>query len=219
MKKKTTNPAIQPSRHCPKEDPLPDIPVDVTHVYTRQHKTTGLQPPFEGPFRIASRPSRSTVQLEVGVYNNGEPRYEIRHLNDLRLAHPESLAAPAVRPKLGRPSATVQVDVQTSTEATNQFLPSQPSQQLPKPPPFSQNKQAAGRSNQMHGTDANSNRDSHATSSANDEFQGVLTGPPPAQPFGRPVRRTRNPNPVYVDSFWLASALQAPVPVMVESPQ
>ena len=54
-----------------------------------------------------------------------------------------------------------------------------------------------------------SNQESRALpSSANEEFQGVITGPPPAQAFnGRPVRSTRNPHPNYVDSFWLASAI------------
>ena len=81
------------------------MPEEATHAYTRQHKTTGLQAPYEGPFRIESRPSRSTVRLEVGVYSSGEKRYEIRHLNDIKFAHPGSLAAPASRPKLGRPTS------------------------------------------------------------------------------------------------------------------
>ena len=137
-----------------------------------------------------------------------------------KLAHPDSLAAPAVRPKLGRPATSSSSKLQSSTEETPR-----PANRFPQPPaessssPSTANKQAAG---QVNGTSPGA---SHATSilpervlaseadtgSANEEFQGVITGPPPAQAFSRPVRSTRNPNPSYVDSFWLASAIsQAP---------
>ena len=197
VRKKTANPAVQPSRHSPLEKPLPEIPANVTHVYTRQHKTTGLQPPFEGPFRIASRPSRSTVKLEVGIYNNGEARYEIRHLNDLRLAHPESLVAPAVRPKLGRPSAvTSQSDVQIQTEtptnsndANNQNRFPQPSQ----PSTLSENKQT-GRPAELGKLPANN----HETSNPTNRVPASGSG---GGSSTRPVRVTRNPNPQYVDAL------------------
>ena len=103
----------QPSNHKPPEKPLPGIPLGATHAYTKQHQTTGLQCPYEGPFKIDSQPSKSTVKLIVGYYKSGEERYEIRHLDDLKFAHPESLAAPASRPALGRP-ATVQVESPTT---------------------------------------------------------------------------------------------------------
>ena len=83
VKIKTAGPAIQTSS-TPHSKPLPD---NFTHVYVRQHKTTGLQAPFEGPFRVESRPSQSTVKIEVGFFKNGEPRYEIRHINDIKVAH------------------------------------------------------------------------------------------------------------------------------------
>ena len=104
VKLKTDNAAVQPSRHNQPEKGLKDIPAGVTHVYTRQHQTKGLDCPYEGPFRIAERLSRSTIKIEVGLFKNGEKRYEVRHLNDVRLAHPDSLAAPVHRPKLGRPT-------------------------------------------------------------------------------------------------------------------
>ena len=65
---------------------------------------------------------RSTVRIEVGHYKSGEKRYEIRHFNDLKIAHPDSLAAPAVRPALGRPSKirSDQTEVQIQTEAQAQ---------------------------------------------------------------------------------------------------
>ena len=99
----TNNKAMQTSRHNPPEKPLSDIPDGVTHAYTRQHQTTGLQPNFEGPFRIDGRVSKSVLRLEVGCYKDGTKCYELRHLNDLKMSHPKSLAAPAERPRLGRP--------------------------------------------------------------------------------------------------------------------
>ena len=50
VKQKTNVETKQPSRHNSPEKPLPDIPVGVSHVYTRQHHQSGPQPNFEGPF-------------------------------------------------------------------------------------------------------------------------------------------------------------------------
>ena len=210
VRSNTANPPMPTSNHSKPEDKLPDIPSNVTHVYTRQHKATGLQCPYEGPFPIVERPSRSTVKIDVGSYKSGERRYEIRHFNDLKLAHPDSLAAPAARPKLGRPSkTTVQPDGQVTTDDRVQTEGS-PSPQNRFPNPTVGADDVTGSSSKQAvlppvGTSKQSN---HATSSANEEFQGVITGPPPAQAFGgRPVRATRNPNPSYIDSLWLASAI------------
>ena len=135
------------------------------------------------------------------MFNNGEKRYEIVHLNDLRLAHPESMAAPASRPKLGRPKTTTTVspDVTHSTE-------------VPKPPMWSsdgKSKQTSstGRApRQTVGTDEPINhetspKDRGPSLTANEEFQGTITGPPPQPAFRRPTRSTRNPNPYYIDGF------------------
>ena len=103
VRSKTDRKISQPSRHSKVETPLPGIAEDVTHVYTRQHQTTGLQSHFEGPFRIEERVSRSIFKLEVGSYKDGRKRFELRHLNDLKPAHPKSIAAPASQPRLGRP--------------------------------------------------------------------------------------------------------------------
>ena len=117
------------------QKPLAGIPEGVTHVFTRQHKAVGLQTPWEGPFKIASRPSRSTVQIKVGNYKNGEKRYEVRHFNDLKLAHPDSLAAPAVRPALGRPAKTsAPLKSPSSTDAVPLRTPPN---RFPNPPPSS----------------------------------------------------------------------------------
>ena len=195
IRTKTNVPARQTSRHNKPERPLPDLPEGISHVYTREHQTTGLQTPFMGPFKVHSRTSRSTFKIEVGTYADGTKRYEIRHVNDLKIAHPESMASPVERPKLGRPSTSS--NGQTSTEVTPpQPTPSNhfPSSQLPNPPPQLKNKQAV----------ATGHQDGSATRVANNHATSNLDnrGPPPVKAFtGRPIRTTRNPAPCYVDSI------------------
>ena len=121
VRNKTQIVATQPSRHNPPQTALPGIPEGVTQAYTRQHQRTGLQAPFEGPFDIHSRPSRSTVKLKVGTFKDGEDRFEIRHVNDLKFAHPDSLAAPIQRPRRGRPSA--RVDSPSTTDGQTMAAP------------------------------------------------------------------------------------------------
>ena len=103
QRKRNNRSAIQTSNHATPEKPLPSIPPNITHVYTRQHKATGLQSPFSGPFFIEERLSNSTFKIRVGYNVKGDPLYEVRHLNDLKLAHPGSNTAEASRPKRGRP--------------------------------------------------------------------------------------------------------------------
>ena len=82
---------------------VPEPPLSVTHVYTKQHNKVGLDATFAGPFEIHSRPSRSTAKIQVGLTKKGEPRYELRHWKDLRVAHMRPEAEVASRPARGRP--------------------------------------------------------------------------------------------------------------------
>ena len=107
QRKRNSKSAIQTSSHTKPEKQLPPIPTNVTHVYTKQHKATGLQAPYAGPFFIEERLSNSTVKIRVGYNVKGEPLYEVRHFNDLKLSHPNSNAAEASRPKRGRPNKTM----------------------------------------------------------------------------------------------------------------
>ena len=188
VRNKTDNEAIQPSRHNLPETQLPDIPLDVTHVYTRQHNTTGLQAHFEGPFRIAERVSRSVLKLEVGTYKGGQKRYEFRHLNDIKLAHPKSLAAPAERPKLGRPSAT---PTSTSSDGSG-------------PTGIATPEGATNPSNQLTDLPVDTLPEVQSPPSVPDsESKQTFSGREPAkiQTSKLPRRSTRNPNPIYVDSI------------------
>ena len=76
VKISTANQAHQASRHNPAEKLLQDIPPDVTRVYVRQHHTKGLEAPYEGPFNIEERISRSVIKIDVGRYKDGSKRFE-----------------------------------------------------------------------------------------------------------------------------------------------
>ena len=183
--------AVQPSNHQAPEKPLPGFPDGATHAYTRQHKTTGLQAHYEGPFRIDSRVSRSVVRLEVGVYKDGQKRFELRHINDLKFAHPSSLAAEAQRPKLGRPGSS-------STNTSNLAESLEPTDD-----------------NLSLSTNMASNRFSDPNPPAQ---KGATDKQTPAEiqteagNRTRPIRATRNQNPVYVDAISLDVTGPPPVP-------
>ena len=104
QRKRNSKTAIQTSNHNAPQKPLKDIPENVKFVYTRQHKSTGLQPSFAGPFELVERLSKSTIKIKVGEKVSGEDIYEVRHLNDIKLSSHDSLTAPVSRPKRGRPS-------------------------------------------------------------------------------------------------------------------
>ena len=212
VRKATSNPAVPTSSHNEPEKSLKSIPLDVKYVYTRQHHTKGLQAPYEGPFEIESRPSRSTVKICVGTYKTGEKRYEIRHFNDLKLAHPDSPAACAKRPTLGRPSVQVESPAQTEQQ------PSQPSPPAPSDPsnrlssPDNQMSTNPAGENKQTNSSGKSNSANHATSKAEERVPAfhptsAERGPPPVKPFKsrQPSRATRNPSPKYVDAMWSAS--------------
>ena len=170
VRNRTLLPAKQPSRHNRPEVPLAGLPEGVTQVFTKQHQTTGLQAPYEGPFEIHSQPSRSTVKLKVGKFKSGEDIFEIRHLNDLKFAHPESLAAPAQRPKRGRPSSHPGVPQSTEQQQSPPSRFQQPEKE-PEPEPVDQPVEP-------------STRPQRSTRNPNPLYvDAITTGPPPLLGF------------------------------------
>ena len=139
--------AIPPSLHKPnpKVESLPD---SVTHVYVRQHNTKGLAPRYLGPFPVTNRPSRSTIEIKVGLTKAGDDRLELRHVSDVKVAHMRDDAVIATRPKRGRPpkiqnssnpNASKQIASEHSTPDSQPFhgFPTQVSTiDLSRPPPF-----------------------------------------------------------------------------------
>ena len=148
----------------PVKHEIPEPPDSVTHVYTKQYNTTGLQAPYMGPFPVVLRPSRTQVKIQVGVNVRGEPRYEIRNWKDLKIGHLRPDAKDASRPKRGRP-AVAKADTTASSEAAN----STELQTINKPV------------------------------AADVPVSADL----PVEPFqiNGGKRKTRNPNPIYVDAI------------------
>ena len=201
----TSAEAKQPSSHALPEKKLSGVPAGATHAFTRQHQATGLQAHFEGPFRIDSQVSRSVIRLEVGLYKDGRKRYELRHINDLKFAHPDSLAAEARRPALGRKPTSLHGG-QQPTEAQSPLAPtspegnslnrSDPNPPTPTGPELSKQKNAVGNLGEANHQTSTPQRPLPITSPAtagnsNDTLSSR----------GRPARSTRNPNPIYVDSI------------------
>ena len=63
----------------------------------------GLDSRFKGPFLILSRPSRSTVEIKVGLNKDKSIRSEIRAWSDVKPAFLREDKEEAARPKRGRP--------------------------------------------------------------------------------------------------------------------
>ena len=98
---KNNRAAVPTSSNTQKEvDPPSET---VTHVYARQHDTRGLQTRYLGPFSVISRPSRSTLEIKVGLNKDGSDRTELRAWSDCKAAHLREGVQEASKPKRGRP--------------------------------------------------------------------------------------------------------------------
>ena len=186
LQSRTDVPAVQTSRHQP--DPqLPDavLPPGTTHVMTRQHKTTGLDPNWAGPFPILEHMSRSQIKIKVGHFRDGSIKSEIRRLHDIKPAYLEPGSVDAERPARGRP-------------------PKRP------PPSTSDPLQTPSTSEAASPTNMSTNFFSETTTNVipqNVNTQPVDISPPNSNPQSyrdallRPIRATRNPKPRYVDAI------------------
>ena len=102
---------------------------NATHVYVKAANPQSLCPKWEGPYAILSRPSRSQVTVKLGLFANGDIRSQTYHWSSCRIAHMREEAIEGTRPKLGRPSATVDSEPAapanntTNTEEINKHSP------------------------------------------------------------------------------------------------
>ena len=159
---------------------------NATHVYVKVANPASLCPKFEGPYRILSRPSRSTVQVKIGVTKNGENRTNTYHWNSCKVAHLREDAVEAQRPMLGRrprsrPDAG-HVPVWQPPSSSSDRQPSTDGPDPPVPAPLSQNQDGAEVNNRTN----DAVHQPVAVEPAN--FQNANS---------RPVRSTRNSNPAY----------------------
>ena len=90
-------------------------------VYVKLDNPTGLSGPFEGPFPIISRPSRSQVQVKIGSYADGRPRLQTYNWDSCKISNDRPGQEDGTRSALGRrpaPKPPVTTDPQSSP--TNQ---------------------------------------------------------------------------------------------------
>ena len=117
--------AIPTSKIVQKEiDPPPDT---VTHVYARQHDTRGLEAPYKGPFKVLSRPTRSTLEIKTGLTKGGEVRSEVRAWADCKPAHRRDETIEASRPARGRPPKNPGLESDARVVTDNQNISDQSS--------------------------------------------------------------------------------------------
>ena len=93
---------------------------NATHVYIKVDNPQSLCPRFEGPYRIHSRPSRSTIEVILGRKKNGDLRLSTYHWSSAKVAYLRDGAADAERPKLGRPPKPKDLSSNTESELKTQ---------------------------------------------------------------------------------------------------
>ena len=151
---------------------------DASHVYIKVDNPKNLHPKWEGPYPVVDRPSRSQLTVEIGRFKDNTPRLQTYHWSSAKIAHMRDGAMVGQRPMLGRKP---KLD-------TNLKIPPDIPTARSEP--------------------ANVSR-STGSVIQNQNIQPVypsLVGPPPeiAEPANfqnelpsRPIRATRNQNPVY----------------------
>ena len=137
---------------------------------------------------ITSRPSRSQVEVRLGSYVDGSERKQVYNWNTCKIAHLRPDMTAAARPKLGRPSrqTTDQVDGPNSTE-----------QSTDKPSAGCKQKEEEVNTKKP----AKIQKGPLITRAMFDQWTPELLGLPETEKPDRPVRSTRNPNPIYVDAI------------------
>ena len=61
-----------------------------------------MGPRFDGPFLIVERLSNSCLKVKVGLYANGDPKFEMQHLSNCKAVALGTDTTPAQRPLVGR---------------------------------------------------------------------------------------------------------------------
>ena len=156
-----------------------------THVYVKVDSPQSLCPKFEGPYEIYSRPSRSQVELKIGMFKDGRPRLLTFHWSSCQIAHLREGDEAASRPALGRkPKATSHLSVPTYGPAM------------------------VNRDNVRNTSvlgDAQSTTEHVNKTFLSSADPGEMSTNEPAKiqtpERDRPIRSTRNPSPAYVHAF------------------
>ena len=124
--------------------------------------------------------SRSTVKLHVGDFKDGTKKFEIRHVNDLKFTHPDSLAAPVHRPTRGRPRTSVPADGPVVTDVDDQLKQDGGSKSAPESERKINNQPAKIQTRQTRQLPERSTRNPQPVYV---DAISIETGPPRAPPF------------------------------------
>ena len=166
---------------------------DAKFVYVKVDEPSSLAPRFEGPYPIVSRPSRSTIEVRIGSFANGNPRLQIYNWNLCKIAHLREGATVGQRPQLGRPSKS------SNPPPT-------------KPPDATALDNVPNSTETLYVGDAEASREKTVvgavpTANSKQKPRGKIqttktasrSPSSPQSEYTRPVRTTRNPSPNYVD--------------------
>ena len=199
-----------------------------THVYVKVDEPRGLNARFEGPYKIVSRPSRSQIEVRIGSYADGSERRATFHWSACKIAHMRESATEGSRPMLGRrpspssPEATLTENKTNSNSTAEDARPVTPS-------PFSQTVIASDvPAEPSLSTRADTPKQNEGAKIQNEYFETIggrrphpdylakgpvitrdmfnkwtpdMLGSSSSSSSSRPVRKTRNPNPNYVDAM------------------
>ena len=107
-----------PTSTNPQKTVEPPSP-NVTHVYAREHNTRGLQNRYRGPLKILDRPTRSSLEIKVGLNSDGSNRSQLRSWADCKPANRREGVEDASRPKRGRPAKNLQPKTVTEQSSSD----------------------------------------------------------------------------------------------------
>ena len=161
-------------------------PKSATHVYVKQYDTRGLDSRYRGPFKVISRPSKTTVEIKVGTNKDLSDRTEVRHWGDIKPAHLRPGAQEAERPKRGRPTLKSGPESHDTSDPVKAQLSN------------------------------NNNKPDDIGKSSNEGSPNLnpSAGNSNSNVSGKPIRSTRNPAPNYIDSIIAAIDFSKPPPQM-----
>ena len=169
----------------------------VTHVYVSNPDDKSLSRKFEGPWEIISRPSRSRVEVQIGVYANGEPRLQTYSWSSCKIAKFRGLPFVIYRPSLGRPTNASGTDIprnQNTQNSAGNFKPPTTANASINDEQANQNSFVATNWSDMPGPPSSSESPVIPPE--------MFNGWPSEVSFPtRPVRSSRNPSPNYVSAL------------------
>ena len=215
LQRKSASPAVQTSTHSPPPTtPDASLPPGTTHVFTKQHKTLGLDPSWAGPFPVMEQVSRSQVRIKIGLSKEGNVRSEVRRLHDVKPAFVDSSTQDAERPRRGRKSKQPLPSTNQSSGPDNKV--NKMADRIVEPP----------NSNVLNGNPTKSQPSNSTVPDTVNNLQSSVEEPSNS-PYGpiitqamheswiadmltkrNPPRTTRNPKPSYVDALMGRSSHQ-----------